>query len=131
LQELSEEKHQQAMENEYNFDSPDAFDTDCIENTLRRLKEGKKVEIPVYNFTTHRSEKKKVLCHFYSYAYIRSRCNSAVKTMNYQARQLVCRHVSSRDIWPNSLSILVKADLIGRNTTSSGNQKCMTLIFLV
>ena len=61
LQELSDEKHDQAVHNEYNFDSPDAFDTECIVYTLRRLKEGKSVEIPVYNFTTHRVEKKKVV----------------------------------------------------------------------
>jgi len=48
------------MQNEYNFDSPDAFDADAIVYTLRRLKEGKSVEIPVYNFTTHRTDKKKV-----------------------------------------------------------------------
>ena len=66
-QELSEEKHNLAMQNEYNFDCPDAFDTDCIVKILRRLKEGKSVEIPVYNFTTHRADKKKVscLCHFF------------------------------------------------------------------
>lgn len=65
-QELSDEQHHQAVRNEYNFDSPDAFDTDCIVYTLRRLKEGKSVEIPVYNFTTHRVEKKKVSCCFIS-----------------------------------------------------------------
>jgi len=61
LQELSEEKHKQAVQNDYNFDSPDAFDIECIVYTLRRLKEGKSVEIPIYNFTTHRVEKKKVI----------------------------------------------------------------------
>jgi len=50
------------MQNEYNFDCPEAFDTECIVNTLRRLKEGKSVEIPVYNFSTHRADKKKVEC---------------------------------------------------------------------
>ena len=59
-QELSEEKHKLAVENEYNFDCPEAFDNECMVNTLRRLKEGKSVEIPVYNFTTHRADKKKV-----------------------------------------------------------------------
>ena len=49
------------MLNNYNFDCPDAFDVDCIANTLRRLKEGKSVDIPVYNFTTHRVEKQKVM----------------------------------------------------------------------
>jgi len=50
------------VQNEYNFDCPDAFDVDCIVKTLRRLKEGKSVEIPVYNFTTHRADKKKARC---------------------------------------------------------------------
>jgi len=57
---LSDEKHKQAVDNEYDFDSPDAFDADAIVYTLRRLKEGKSVEIPIYNFTTHKAEKKKV-----------------------------------------------------------------------
>jgi len=67
VKELTEEQHHQAVENEYNFDCPDAFDTKCMVNTLRRLKEGKSVEIPVYNFTTHKAEKKKVqlLAHFH------------------------------------------------------------------
>jgi len=57
------------MQNEYDFDCPDAFDTDCIAYTLRRLKEGKSVEIPVYNFTTHRVEKKKVRSFLHSKAH--------------------------------------------------------------
>ena len=71
---MSEEKHKQAVENEYNFDCPDAFDTDCIVYTLRRLKEGKSVEIPVYNFTTHKTEKKKVserVPRFYCFCIVR------------------------------------------------------------
>jgi len=55
----------QAVLNEYNFDCPDAFDIDCIVYTLRRLKEGKSVEIPVYNFATHRAEKKRVQYAFH------------------------------------------------------------------
>jgi uridine kinase len=57
---LTEEQHEQALLNEYNFDCPDAFDIDSIVSTLRRLKEGKSVDIPVYSFVTHRVEKQKV-----------------------------------------------------------------------
>jgi uridine kinase len=49
------------MMNEYNFDCPDAFDVGCLIHTLKRLKEGKSVDIPVYNFATHRVEKHKVI----------------------------------------------------------------------
>lgn len=42
--------------NEYNFDHPDAFDMDLLLETLRKLKEGRKVEVPVYNFITHSRE---------------------------------------------------------------------------
>lgn len=54
---LDEDQHEQALRNEYNFDHPDSFDTDLLVATLRRLKEGKSVEIPHYNFTTHSREK--------------------------------------------------------------------------
>ena len=32
---------------------PDAFDYDLMVETLRKLKEGKMVEVPVYDFNTH------------------------------------------------------------------------------
>ena len=57
---LTEEQHEKASNNEYNFDHPDAFDLDLLVETLARLKSGKKVEIPVYNFTTHSREKQTV-----------------------------------------------------------------------
>eukprot|EP01111_Echinosteliopsis_oligospora_P019614 TRINITY_DN956_c0_g1_i1.p1 TRINITY_DN956_c0_g1~~TRINITY_DN956_c0_g1_i1.p1 ORF type:complete len:267 (-),score=69.59 TRINITY_DN956_c0_g1_i1:3-803(-) len=37
----------------YNFDHPDAFDWPLLTNVLRNIKEGKRVEIPRYSFTTH------------------------------------------------------------------------------
>eukprot|EP01114_Cavostelium_apophysatum_P022011 TRINITY_DN782_c0_g1_i2.p1 TRINITY_DN782_c0_g1~~TRINITY_DN782_c0_g1_i2.p1 ORF type:complete len:255 (+),score=32.05 TRINITY_DN782_c0_g1_i2:45-767(+) len=37
----------------YNFDHPDAFDWDLIEQFLRELSEGKSVKVPVYDFVTH------------------------------------------------------------------------------
>lgn len=57
---LSEKQHEEAARNEYNFDHPDAFDFDLVSKTLLRLKEGKKVEVPIYNFMTHRRETKTV-----------------------------------------------------------------------
>ena len=49
-----------ANASEYNFDHPNAFDIDLLVETLKRLKSGKKVEIPLYNFTTHSREKQTV-----------------------------------------------------------------------
>lgn len=54
---LGPKEHELAEQNEYNFDHPDAFDFDLLIKTLRRLKEGKKVEVPIYNFVTHGREK--------------------------------------------------------------------------
>lgn len=55
---LGETEHELANQNEYNFDHPDAFDFNLLVQTLRRLKHGKKVEVPVYNFITHSRETK-------------------------------------------------------------------------
>ena len=57
---LSEDQHAQAERNEYNFDHPDAFDYDLLVKTLKRLKEGKHVNVPVYNFATHARDKHSV-----------------------------------------------------------------------
>lgn len=57
---LTEKQHEEAARNEYNFDHPDAFDFDLVSKTLLRLKEGKKVEVPIYNFVTHSRETKTV-----------------------------------------------------------------------
>lgn len=53
---LNEKQHEQALINEYNFDHPDAFDMDLLLEVLIKLKEGRKVEVPVYNFVTHSRE---------------------------------------------------------------------------
>lgn len=53
---LSPVEHEQANRNEYNFDHPDAFDFDLILKTLQQLKRGKKVNVPIYNFSTHSRE---------------------------------------------------------------------------
>jgi len=57
---LSPEQHEAAARNEYNFDHPDAFDFALLVKTLKRLKAGKRVEVPIYNFVTHRRETKTV-----------------------------------------------------------------------
>lgn len=49
-----------AARNEYNFDHPDAFDFELLKTTLQRLKEGRMVEVPIYNFVTHRRESRTV-----------------------------------------------------------------------
>ncbi|XP_077990892.1 uridine-cytidine kinase-like 1 [Glandiceps talaboti] len=54
---LNEKEQALAAENEYNFDHPDAFDFDCMVTTLKKLKELKHVEVPVYDFTTHKRRK--------------------------------------------------------------------------
>lgn len=53
---LNEKEHHQAERNEYNFDHPDSFDIELMVDVLRKLKEGRKVEVPVYNFVTHARE---------------------------------------------------------------------------
>ncbi|KAL5290943.1 UCKL1 family protein [Megaselia abdita] len=53
---LNEQQHEQSLANEYNFDHPDAFDIDLMLDVLTKLKEGRKVEVPIYNFITHSRE---------------------------------------------------------------------------
>ena len=64
LQVLNEKQHEMAAKNEYNFDHPDAFDFELLKITLQRLKEGRKVEVPVYNFLTHSRENRTVNFYF-------------------------------------------------------------------
>ncbi|KAM6977055.1 uridine-cytidine kinase-like 1 isoform 1-T1 [Aplochiton taeniatus] len=54
---LSPEQQTLAASNDYNFDHPDAFDFGLLAHTLRKLKQGKSVKIPVYDFTTHGRQK--------------------------------------------------------------------------
>lgn len=60
LQVLNEKQHIAASKNEYNFDHPDAFDIELLISVLQRLKEGKKVEVPIYNYVTHARENRTV-----------------------------------------------------------------------
>ncbi|KAK4410000.1 Uridine kinase-like protein 1, chloroplastic [Sesamum angolense] len=41
---------------EYNFDHPDAFDTEQLLECAGKLKSGQSVHIPIYDFKTHRSQ---------------------------------------------------------------------------
>ncbi|XP_065843109.1 uridine-cytidine kinase-like 1 [Oscarella lobularis] len=54
---LSPEELEKAERSEYDFDHPDAFDFDLLIDTLKKLKEGKNVQIPIYDFTTHKRTK--------------------------------------------------------------------------
>ncbi|XP_030261505.1 uridine-cytidine kinase-like 1 isoform X2 [Sparus aurata] len=54
---LSKEEQELAAKNEYNFDHPDAFDFELLVNVLRKLKKGKSIKVPVYNFTSHSRRK--------------------------------------------------------------------------
>ena len=56
---LSQEQHEASARNEYNFDHPEAIDFSLLKETLKNLKEFKKVEVPIYNFMTHKREEHK------------------------------------------------------------------------
>ncbi|RUS26565.1 hypothetical protein BC938DRAFT_470597 [Jimgerdemannia flammicorona] len=55
---LTPEEKVQARANNHNFDHPSAFDHDILFEALAKLKKGKSVEIPIYNFATHSRETK-------------------------------------------------------------------------
>jgi uridine kinase len=50
---LTKEEKELANKSDYNFDHPDAFDYELLEKTMKDLKQGKNVKIPVYDFKTH------------------------------------------------------------------------------
>ncbi|NWS11406.1 UCKL1 protein, partial [Pachyramphus minor] len=50
---LDEGQQALAARSDYNFDHPDAFDFELLISVLRKLKKGKSVKVPVYDFTTH------------------------------------------------------------------------------
>uniref|UniRef100_A0A669CGQ9 uridine/cytidine kinase n=1 Tax=Oreochromis niloticus TaxID=8128 RepID=A0A669CGQ9_ORENI len=58
---LNKEEQELAAKNEYNFDHPDAFDFELLVNILRKLKKGKSIKVPVYDFTTHSRRKEWLL----------------------------------------------------------------------
>ncbi|KAA0708401.1 Uridine-cytidine kinase-like 1 [Triplophysa tibetana] len=54
---LNKEEQELAAKNEYNFDHPDAFDFELLVTVLRKLKKGKSIKVPVYDFATHNRRK--------------------------------------------------------------------------
>ena len=50
---LTPEQMELAHNNNYDFDHPDALDLELLATTLRNLKSGERVDIPVYDFSTH------------------------------------------------------------------------------
>lgn len=57
--ELSPEQSASAFRNEYDFDSPDAFDGKLLVECVRDLKAGRAVRIPSYSFVKHQREEGK------------------------------------------------------------------------
>ncbi|CAM4664908.1 hypothetical protein PO909_007656 [Leuciscus waleckii] len=50
---LTPEQKAKALKGQYNFDHPEAFDTEFMCQTLKDIVEGKVVEVPTYDFVTH------------------------------------------------------------------------------
>ncbi|KAJ7338742.1 hypothetical protein JRQ81_012644 [Phrynocephalus forsythii] len=50
---LTTEQKAKALKGQFNFDHPDAFDSELIIKTLKEIMEGKTVQIPVYDFVSH------------------------------------------------------------------------------
>ncbi|KAK9330313.1 uridine kinase family-domain-containing protein [Lipomyces starkeyi] len=50
---LSPAQREKAFANEYDFDAPEALDLDMLVNVLTNLRQGKKVEVPMYSFSEH------------------------------------------------------------------------------
>ncbi|KAL1922355.1 uncharacterized protein VTP21DRAFT_9894 [Calcarisporiella thermophila] len=59
---LTPEQIKKAWANEHDFDHPSSFDYDILYETLVKLKQGKSVDVPIYDFSTHsRLDKTKTL----------------------------------------------------------------------
>uniref|UniRef100_A0A6Q2YI77 Uridine-cytidine kinase n=1 Tax=Esox lucius TaxID=8010 RepID=A0A6Q2YI77_ESOLU len=50
---LTKDEQELAAKNEYNFDHPEAFDFELLVTVLRKLKKGKSIKVPVYDFNSH------------------------------------------------------------------------------
>ncbi|KCV70368.1 uridine kinase [Fonticula alba] len=50
---LTPEQIAAANRNDHDFDCPEAFDIDLVYESLKKIKKGQPVDIPVYDFTTH------------------------------------------------------------------------------
>ncbi|KAK7478448.1 hypothetical protein BaRGS_00030294 [Batillaria attramentaria] len=53
---LTPEEHQRAIRGNFNFDHPDAFDMDLMIQTMKDIASGKTVEIPTYDYVSHKRE---------------------------------------------------------------------------
>ncbi|GJJ71002.1 uridine kinase [Entomortierella parvispora] len=51
---LTPEELEIAHRNDWDFDSPNSYDYDLLLETLTKLKEGKTVDVPIYDFETHK-----------------------------------------------------------------------------
>lgn len=51
---LNEPKHHLKVDNDYNFDHPDAFDWPLLKQQLTDLKQGRPIDVPHYDYKTHR-----------------------------------------------------------------------------
>uniref|UniRef100_A0A5F9CZ51 Phosphoribulokinase/uridine kinase domain-containing protein n=1 Tax=Oryctolagus cuniculus TaxID=9986 RepID=A0A5F9CZ51_RABIT len=58
---LTSEQKAKALKGQFNFDHPDAFDSELVFRTLKEIAEGKTVQIPVYDFVSH-SRKEETNC---------------------------------------------------------------------
>lgn len=47
---------------EHNFDHPDSLETNLLVQHLKKLRKGKEVDIPVYDFSTHSRRKDQTVC---------------------------------------------------------------------
>lgn len=83
IQVLNAEQHEQAAMNEYNFDHPDAFDIPLMVETLQRLKEGKSVDVPLYNFSTHSREPNMVCLQSFQW-YLRATSRFLISNLSYK-----------------------------------------------
>uniref|UniRef100_A0A7N8XAI4 uridine/cytidine kinase n=1 Tax=Mastacembelus armatus TaxID=205130 RepID=A0A7N8XAI4_9TELE len=60
---LTPEQKAKAQKGQFNFDHPDAFDSELIMQTLRQILQGKAVQIPVYDFVTHSRKEEFVMVY--------------------------------------------------------------------
>ncbi|KAF9542146.1 Uridine-cytidine kinase-like 1 [Mortierella hygrophila] len=57
---LTAEEVEIAHRNDWDFDSPNSYDYDLLLETVTKLKEGKQVDVPIYDFETHKRVPNKV-----------------------------------------------------------------------
>ncbi|KAF6773138.1 hypothetical protein AHF37_07659 [Paragonimus kellicotti] len=65
---LSADERQMVAAGNYNFDHPNSFDIDLLRDHLERLRKGKSIEVPEYDFKTHsRTSKTAQAFHYISF----------------------------------------------------------------